>query len=363
MNPIILMIIFTVTYSLRLIPTYAWGGKGHHHICEAATFLVTSDELRNFLKSRGHTMGHLCNLPDTYWKSLTGEARSLGDPTHYFDPEYLGVSIDQVTLDFKKLEKKYRGKTNQFDTSKTIASVAQEVGSVLWRMDQFLRLATEQFRMGSKSEPPKDKGDEQNPNLKFNQAVYLGYVYLGLMGHFIGDAAQPFHVTADFDGYQDGHGGIHAYYEEDIVNELPSDWTGQIVTEGLRMREVLLRDKKSKNFLTEKNPLRAFQLLTHLSYQDIQALKRIDPIKAPSQNKNEKGMNLRVPAQRESAKDCVKIFEPYIRTHMARAALFLAHMWDKAYHDSSKKSWPISKYKSYRYPFTHEFVKPDYLFD
>jgi len=363
MNRIILVSIIAILYLLKSGLVYAWGGKGHHHICEAATFLVTSMELRDFLKSRAHTMGHLCNLPDTYWKSLTGEARSLGDPTHYFDTEYLGIAIDKVTLDFKKLEKTYRGKKNKFDTSKTISSVAQEVGSVFWRMDQFLRLATEQFQIGAKSQPPKDKGEEQNQDLKFNQSVYLGHVYLGLMGHFIGDAAQPFHVTADFDGYTDGHGGIHAYYEEDIVNELPSDWTGQIVAEALKMRETLVNDKKNKNFLTEKNPLRAFQLLASLSYQDIEVLKKIDPIQVPSQNKIEKGMRLRVPAKREPAKAHVKTFEPYVRTHMARGALFLAHMWDKAYLDSNKKPWPISKYKSYRYPFVHEFVKPDYLFD
>jgi hypothetical protein len=188
----------------------------------------------------------------------------------------------------------------------------------------------------------------------------MGYVYLGIMGHFVGDAAQPFHVTADFDGYQSGHGGIHAYYEEAIVNELPADWTGKVVTESLKIRDSLLANKKDSHFLNEKNPIRALQRLTLLSYQDIESLKKIDPILTTSKMKSEKGMSLRTPAIRKPAHEVVDVFAPYVRTHMARAALFLAHMWDKAYLDSSKKAWPISKYKSYRYPFTPEFVKPDY---
>jgi len=343
--------------------SWAWGGKGHHHICEAATFLVTAPELRAFLKSRGNTMGHLCNIPDTFWKSLTGEARYLGDPTHYIDPEYLGLQIEHIPLDFKKLEQTYRGKINQYDTTKKIASVAKEVGSVWWRVDQFLRLATGQFKIAAKSDYPKNKQEEQNSDLPFNQAVYLGHVYLGLMGHYIGDASQPFHVTADFDGYNAGHGGIHAFYEEDIVNELPPDWTGQVVTEALKLRKNLLKNGTKTNFLTEKNPLRAIQLLTVLSYEDISALKKIDPILSPSKNKSERGMSLRTPATRKTAAEVVPEFKPYVRTHMARGALFLAHMWDKAYFDSSKKAWPISKYKSYRFPFSPEFVKPDYLLD
>jgi hypothetical protein len=144
------------------------------------------------------------------------------------------------------------------------------------------------------------------------------------------------------------------------VNELPADWTGQIVAEGLKLRETFKVHKKESHFLNEKNPIRAFQLLAFLSYQDIEALKKIDPILTPSQIKSEKGMSIRTPATRKSAREVVNTFAPYVRTHMARAALFLAHLWDKAYQDSSKKPWPISKYKSYRYPFNPEFVKPDY---
>lgn len=349
-------------FGLATQNSYGWGAKGHHHICEAATFLVTAPELRNFLKSRGAVMGHLCNIPDTYWKSLTGEARSLGDPTHYIDPEILGLPLEKIPLDFKKLEKSFRGQINQFDTSKKISSVAKEVGSVWWRMDQFLRLATEQFTLAAKATAPQNPRDEQNSESPFNKAVYLGHVYLGLMGHYIGDAIQPFHVTTDFDGYKAGHGGIHSYYEEQIVNELPPDWTGQVVKEALDLREALLKSKSTnKNFLTEKKPLKAFQLLTVLSYQDIQAILKLDPLITPSKESLEKGMSLRTPATRKPASDQVKYFEPLVRLHMARGALFLAHMWETAYSNSNKKAWPISKYKSYRYPFTPAFVKPDYL--
>ena len=48
--------------------TLAWGGRGHDVICESATQLVEDPELKSFLVTRTHIMGHLCNVPDISWK-------------------------------------------------------------------------------------------------------------------------------------------------------------------------------------------------------------------------------------------------------------------------------------------------------
>jgi hypothetical protein len=43
---------------------------------------------------------------------------------------------------------------------------------------------------------------------------------------------------------------------------------------------------------------------------------------------------------------------------MARAAALLAKKWDEAYIAVGKPD--LSKYQSYRYPFTPDYLKPDY---
>ena len=68
----------------------AWGGRGHHSICSAAVHLVQDDHLREFLSSRPHIMGHLCNIPDTYWRSLPPTVSKSGDAGHYIHLEMIG---------------------------------------------------------------------------------------------------------------------------------------------------------------------------------------------------------------------------------------------------------------------------------
>ena len=87
-----LLLLFSVIF--LSLQTLAWGGRGHHAICSAAPHLVKDDSLKNFLKFRPHTMGHLCNIPDIYWKSIGPDVSDLGNPTHYIDPELIGLKIN-----------------------------------------------------------------------------------------------------------------------------------------------------------------------------------------------------------------------------------------------------------------------------
>ncbi|MNL81910.1 hypothetical protein D3C87_2091530 [compost metagenome] len=44
---------------------------------------------------------------------------------------------------------------------------------------------------------------------------------------------------------------------------------------------------------------------------------------------------------------------------MARGALLLANLWDEAYVQAGRPQ--LAAYKSYKYPFTVDFVAPDYF--
>lgn len=338
----------------------AWGGRGHHIICSAASFLVKEEGLRDYLKSRPQMMGHLCNIPDAYWKSLGSEAGRLGNSTHFIDVEITGAKIQDISTDYQKIINKFTGTKNQFKKDKTIFSIPTEFGSLWWRADQFFRRAVSTEREWKKAAAPASPKEEQDENLPYNKMAYDFIVNLGLMGHFVGDAGQPFHGTADYDGYAVGHGGIHAYFEDAAVNSLGYDLESHVVEAAMKP-EGLTGNKTKTTFLTVKSVVEKMKLLSQLTFEEIPLLIAIDPIKKPSEVKEEKGMELRTAAEREDIKTVSAKFEPHIVLGLARSAALLAQLWDQAYVKVGKPK--LAAYKSYKYPFTPDFVAPDYFED
>ncbi len=336
------------------LKSFSWGGRGHDSICEAAVHLVKNSELKEFLKTRPHTMGHLCNVPDIYWKSLSSKQKKYGDPSHFIDPEIIGLKIKDVPIDYTEIITKYTGTTYADNTSKKINFIPIEFGSSWWRAQQIYQLsvsaalvATEQ----SKSNPTMTKKNEQDEEFGYNKAVYEMMVTMGLLGHFVGDNSQPFHATADYDGYNAHHGGIHSYYEEACVVHFGPDLHSRIVKQAEKY--------KTATFLKPTSAVEKMKLLALSSEPDLQKIYKLDPIIKPSSLKVEKGMSLRTPAERHPPSVGFKKFEKIIVDEMARSAVLLAHLWDQIYENGQKPN--LKLYKSYKYPFTPEFIMPDYF--
>ncbi|MBL7556366.1 MAG: hypothetical protein JNM24_11145 [Bdellovibrionaceae bacterium] len=329
----------------------SWGNRGHHSICTSATHLVKDDALRPFLRYRMHSLGHLCNIPDIYWKSLGADTSDVGNPTHYIDPEILGMTVLEIPKDIKSIMEKYTGTENKHKKNgNKIFSIPKEMGSLWWRADQFYRLVSDLKMSFSGNLNPKNYKEEQDDKLPYNQSVFNMIQYMGLMGHFVGDASQPFHATVDFDGYGAGHGGIHSYYEEQVVTHFGPDMEKLIVDKAKS-----IKDKK----LTTGTPIEIMQYLSSLSYKDIEMVLKADPISKKSEVKNEKGMDIKTAAERNPSEVGYKKFKDLIVLHMARSAIVLAHFWDESYHNAGSPS--LQAYKSFRYPHTPEFIPPDYL--
>ena len=331
--------------------TLAWGGRGHNSVCQSAVFLVKNPELRDFLMFRPHIVGHLCNVPDIYWKSLPLEVRKSGDPAHYINAEKIGLKLTEIPSDYKKIVELYTGKPNKQNEAQTLFSVPDELGSIWWRADQFYKLAVDAAKQAKAATPPKDFKEEQNNELAYNKAVYNMLVSMGLMGHFIGDASQPFHNTSDHDGYAANQGGIHAYYEEAVVAQLAGDLDAKILK--------LAKSWKTQKFTQQASVFTNMQMLSEISFAEVKDVLKADRVLKPSSINIEKGMSLKKAAERKPAKENAKNFEKLIVRQMARASYMLAHMWDEAYKTAGEPE--LKAYKSYLYPFTPEFVKPDYF--
>lgn len=332
--------------------SFAWGGRGHHTICSVASFLVKERELKEYLQHKPQMMGHLCNMPDFYWKSLGSEANRLGNPTHFIDIEVVGLEVKDIPTDFKKLMSEYTGKVNAFKKDgTTIKSIPVEFGSSWWRADQFMRLIAELQKPFSTAVTPANFKEEQDNNLAYNKLAYDLVVYMGLLGHFVGDNAQPFHTTADYDGYGTGHGGIHAYYEDAVVGNFDGD------LEDLVLKKA--RSFKKPEFTQPKTTIEKMKVLSVISNKEIPQILKLDPIIKKSTLIKEKGMDLKTIAERKPSQEAFKKMKPLIVTQMARGSYLLAHLWDEAYRSAGKPK--LTAYKSYKYPFTVEFIAPDYF--
>ncbi len=330
----------------------AWGGRGHNTICQTAAFLVKEPGLLEYLRNKPQMMGHLCNMPDFYWKSLGGEANQLGNPSHFIDIEVIGLEVKDIPTDFKKLSADFTGKPNKFkNDGTTIKSIATEFGSSWWRVDQFVRIIEGLAKEFALAPPPANPKEEQNNELPYNKLAYQMVVSMGLMGHFVADNAQPFHTTADYDGYAAGHGGIHAYFEDAVVGQFDGDLDALVLKAA--------REMKNPEFLKPATAIEKMKVLSVISNKEIPKLLKLDPIKKKSIVVKEKGMEIKTAAEREPAPVAFKKMKPMIVTQMARGAVLLAHLWDQAYVKAGKPK--VGAYKSYKYPFTVEFVAPDYL--
>lgn len=329
---------------------FSWGSRGHATICEAAVFLVKSETLREYLQNKPQMMGHLCNMPDIYWKSLSGDARKYGDSGHFIDVEITGLKIADLSTDLKKVESNFTGKPNQFNEGATIFSVPEELGTLWWRADQFYRLALEEGKKLKSVELPKNSAEEQNHELPYNKAFYNMVVNMGLMGHFVGDASQPLHNTQDYDGFYSGHGGLHAYYEDSCVSFLGPNLISRIIDKAKTFKQL--------SFLREKTTVEKMKALSTLSSGSLKQVFKNDPIIKPSTVKKEKGMTIKTAAERKSAKIGYKKFEKGFIEQMAWSSALLAQLWDELYKEAGEPS--IKAYKSYRYPLTVDFVMPDY---
>ena len=71
------------------------------------------------------------------------------------------------------------------------------------------------------------------------------------------------------------------------------------------------------------------------------------------------GMEVRTEAERQPPAVAFKKMNKMILTDLARGAVLLANLWDEAYVRAGRPK--IGAYKSYKYPFTVEFVPPDYF--
>lgn len=263
-----LLSITSVTlFSLSSLPAWGWGERGHHVVGRSAAQLINAvaeenaaaAELSEFMKERALQMGHLANVPDFSWKESTRHDSKLigiNSPTHYIDVEILlgaptkdlkeyASQLRKLSPDFAQILKTYQGKPNPLPGTpakyKNI-DLYNDVGTNPWRVQDLYAALVSAWACAKSKEGGSDlKAERKNfksplvaraarsPQGYYQctkkqtrlEALSAAVAIAGVLGHFVGDLAQPFHLTVNFDGWESGNGGVHHYLEEAVVEALP----------------------------------------------------------------------------------------------------------------------------------------------
>ena len=181
----------TISLSLSAAtPAFGWGEQGHRLVNKAAADLMES-KAAEFFRDHAEELALMATTPDVKWKDRATYAEEA--PTHFFQWDVykgssLGQTIDRVVL-------------SQAMSSLGGAFVKKN-GSAVWRIDQIFQRLVKAL---------KDQ--------KWTTALQMA----GVMGHYVGDLAQPMHDTKDYDGQSIGRRGIHRYFETTLVEKMDLD--------------------------------------------------------------------------------------------------------------------------------------------
>lgn len=353
------LVLFCLTF-VAMSPAFAWGPRGHHTICKVATRLVTEKALREYLVPRADMMGYLCNIPDNAWRENTDHLKKFGDTTHYFEPDIVGANMENTPLSFEKFAATHK---------LSLMEAHLKVGSSWWRAEQMVRVA---IQAGDKafqqSNPPRA---ELSEDAKAASAKVVDdikpmlrrlVVAMGVLGHYVGDTVQPLHNTKDYDGYEKNHGGIHGFYESDVVDALGFDFENLVYKKATADKGALFKLPSGvtlDNAVTELGVVEDMRRLAVIAFSQIDLLLKNDKVIRASQIVSTEKNKLKIPAERMPPSDAVKRYKNLIVEQNARAAKQLARFWDKIFVLAHRPNLNAAL----KYDFTHkpEFIDPDYL--
>jgi len=322
---------------------YAWGERGHDLITRVAVqnLRAISDDNQALVKpfvERNHMLGHLSNVPDIVWRApyMTELERQENYSTHFINLEkvYKGVATwSDLPDDFDAYSKDALAKGH----------TAVEVGTAPWRVSQLYNRMVQALILAGQAEDKKALEDS------VNQALLMG----GLMSHFVGDLANPHHTTANYDGQLSGQRGLHAYFEHEVIAQLPFELSAQVAMQA--KKNWLATYPKSEQKAILSNPQKLVWALVANSHSRLPELLRLDTqYSLLEESKSEKDR-----ATRKPVTETARHYEAFAIERLAIGASTLSQLWVLAWQQAGAPD--LSTFRSYNYPVKPDFIRPDYL--
>lgn len=364
-SSLFIILLMTLSSSSAL----AWGERGHDLVTRVAARLVVQrggPALAKPFVDKEHMLGHLSNVPDIVWRSLGREVEDQNGPTHYTDVEYFDLTPSFAEMPtsaaalLKTMQDLCAKPTQGYvcPADKPDQVQVNQAGTAPLRIQQFFALMKKGFER-AKAAPPGKDGDKER-DAATNDALLAG----GLMAHFVGDLGNPMHTTRDYNGYERGQGGLHSYFESEIVNAFDLSLDQEVLKAAsqtsplARLVKVVPKDSKGANDLWRTDSLSIANALVLDSFSRLPAVFDLDKSRAVTKlGSSDHG--LKIKAERRAAPDVAKYFRSLIVERTATAADTLAYLWILAWEQGGKPD--LSGYASWDYPTTPAFIPPSYL--
>ena len=199
----------------------AWNYEGHQVVNELALATLPPDfggmDLTPALKNR---IAFLAGEPDRWRNVQDLELVHYNGPDHYFDMEDLALcgltpaALPPLRYDFVAVLARARAAHPEafpaIDAAKDADHTRELDGFLPWAITEYFEKLKSDF---SVLKPLKEKGGR--PDEIANATADIVYV-MGVMGHYVGDGAQPLHTTKHYNGWVGPNpkgyttrGGIH----------------------------------------------------------------------------------------------------------------------------------------------------------
>lgn len=160
----------------------AWGNWGHQHVNRAAVLALPAP-MRTFFYNHIDFVVTEAVIPDSRKYVLNDKPEG---PRHYIDLENYSEDLNSIPRASADAYAKYD------------AALLDKEGRLPWYVQDMLTKLTTAMKKQHKDE--------------------ILFVAADL-GHYIGDATQPLHTSANHDGQKTGQKGIHAFYEAQMVEQ------------------------------------------------------------------------------------------------------------------------------------------------
>jgi len=354
---------------------FAWGERGHDLITRVAVRalherLGPNNTLSPALVAKEHQLGHLSNVPDIVWRGMDEAVRSQNAPTHFVDTEFLSnrplpASLPATISEAVKMAGEQcasaanRDHCAMQDTDSPGTAITpkimDKVGTAPWRIDQLARGLENHWARLKKLQD--GKADARLQQTEFDEAIK----FAGLLSHFVGDLAQPLHTSKNYDGWDSGQGGVHAYFETDVVNELPLALDQEVLDVVLRQRPFDRLTKPAGKATTAMDttlPLyRAWSLVAD-SFSQLSLILDLDRRNLISKSQRTKE-GLKLPAKRKPAATSTKVCQSTITQRLATGADALANIWLTAWQNAGKPD--LTPINSFTYFHAPEFLPAEYI--
>lgn len=283
------LLVFLLIVTLP-VSALAWGEKGHFMVNRLAIDAAAS-KLPEFMNASREQLIYNGYEPDR-WREETDTPMDIDlAPEHFLDSELWGPI---ATLPSDRYQFMNQVMAKKVDLIR--------IGYVPYAILEYQGRLVNAFRQWRNAKTPSDR----------ESARANAVTYAGIMGHFVGDASQPMHMSIHYNGWLDTvpnpkgfttKRGVHARYEAAYVNAAIED-----------------RIVKPK----VQAPRRLDKLFETLKQYMNQAFLELEPI-----YELEKAGEFNPEQPRPKGTD-------FIATQIARAATMLSNLWYTAWVESGE---------------------------